>query len=155
MAKKIDFKNSELLSSIILILVGVLLAIFRDNVLQWLMTAVGAVFIVLGVLDVVKKNWVNGAVSIIIGAAIVVLGWTLTSIVLIVLGVLLAIKSIISLYEIVKSKKKNVMELVYAIAGIFLGVMLAFGNLLSILILIAGILLVIDGVLGLVGALKD
>jgi len=74
MAKKIDFKNSELLSSIILILVGVLLAIFRDNVLQWLMTAVGAVFIVLGVLDVVKKNWVNGAVSIIIGAAIVVLG---------------------------------------------------------------------------------
>lgn len=155
MAKKIDFKNSELLSSIILILVGVLLAIFRDNVLQWLMTAVGAVFIVLGVLDVVKKNWVNGAVSIIIGAAIVVLGWTLTSIVLIVLGVLLAIKSIISLYEIVKSKKKNVMELVYAIAGIFLGVMLAFGNLLSILILIAGILLVIDGILGLVGALKD
>lgn len=154
MAKKIDFKNSELLSSIILILVGLLLAIFRDGVLQWAMTAAGVVFVVFGIIDVVQKNWVNGAVSIIIGAAIIVLGWTLASIVLIVLGVLLAIKSIISLYEIIKAKKKNVVELVYAIAGIFLGVLLAFGNLLSVLILIAGILLIIDGVIGLVGELK-
>lgn len=154
MAKKIDFKNSELLSSIILILVGLLLAIFRDGVLQWAMTAAGVVFVVFGIIDIVQKNWVNGAISIIIGAAIIVLGWTLVSIVLIVLGVLLAIKSIVSLCEIIKNKNKNLIELVYAIAGIFLGVLLAFGNLLPILILIAGILLIIDGVIGLVGELK-
>ena len=155
MPKKIDFKNSELLSSIILILVGLLLAIFRDSVLQWAMTAAGVVFVVFGIIDVVRKNWVNGAASIIIGAAIIVLGWTLVSIVLIVLGVLLAIKSIISLYEMVKFKNKNVMELVYAICGIFLGILLAFGNLLSVLILIAGILLIVDGIIGLVGVLKS
>lgn len=154
MPKKIDFKNSELLSSIILILVGLLLAIFRDSVLQWAMTAAGVVFVVFGIIDVVRKNWVNGAASIIIGAAIIVLGWTLVSIVLIVLGVLLAIKSIISLYEMVKFKNKNVMELIYAICGIILGVLLAFGNLLSVLILIAGILLIVDGIVGLVGELK-
>ena len=67
---------------------------------------------------------------------------------------LLAIKSIVSLCEIIKNKNKNLIELVYAIAGIFLGVLLAFGNLLPILILIAGILLIIDGVIGLVGELK-
>jgi hypothetical protein len=153
MPKKIDFKNSELLSSVILILVGLLLAIFRDSVLQWAMTAAGVVFVVFGVIDVVRKNWINGAISIIIGAAIIVLGWTLASIVLIVLGVLLAIKSIISLYEIVKFKNKNVMELVYAICGIFLGILLAFGNLLSVLILIAGILLIVDGAIGIYGEL--
>ena len=154
MPKKIDLKNSELLSSVILILVGLLLAIFRDSVLQWAMTAAGVVFVVFGIIDVVRKNWVNGAASIIIGAAIIVLGWTLVSIVLIVLGVLLAIKSIISLYEMVKFKNKNVMELIYAICGIFLGILLAFGNLLSVLILIAGILLIVDGIVGLVGELK-
>ena len=154
MAKKINFKNSELLSSILLIIVGLLLAIFRGSVLQWVMTAVGVIFIVLGILDCVKKNWVNGGVSIVIGAAIILFGWLLTGIVLIVLGVLLAIKSAISLYEILKSKKKNIPELVYAIAGIFLGVLLAFGNLVSVLILIAGILLIIDGAIGLIGELK-
>ena len=154
MAKKINFKNSELLSSIVLILVGLLLAIFRGSVLEWMMTAVGVIFIVLGILDVVKKNWVNGGVSIVIGAAIILFGWLLTGIVLIVLGVLLAIKSAISLAEILKSKKKNIPELVYAIAGIFLGVLLAFGNLVSVLILIAGILLIIDGAIGLIGELK-
>lgn len=153
MPKKIDLKNSELLSSVILILVGLLLAIFRDGVLQWAMTAAGVVFVVFGIIDVVRKNWVNGAASIIIGAAIIVLGWTLVSIVLIVLGVLLAIKSIISLYEMVKFKNKNVMELVYAICGIFLGILLAFGNLLSVLILIAGILLIVDGAIGIYGEL--
>ena len=152
MAKKIDFKNSELLSSVILVLVGLLLVIFRTSVLQWVMTAVGAIFVVFGVLDILKKNWVNGGVSIAIGAAIIIFGWALTEIVLIVLGVLIALKSLVSLYEILKSKKKNVPEIIYAAAGVLLGVLLAFGNLVSVLVLIAGILLIVDGAVGIYGA---
>lgn len=153
MAKKIDFKNSELLSSIILILVGLLLAIFRTTVLQWAMTAVGAVFVVFGVLDLLKKNWLNGGVSIAVGAAIIVFGWAFTEIVLIVLGVLIALKSLVSLYEILQSKKKNTPEIIYAAAGVILGVLLAFGNLVSALVLVAGILFIIDGVIGIFGEL--
>lgn len=151
--KKFDLKNSELLSSLILVLVGLLLVIFRTSVLQWAMTAVGAVFAVFGVLDLLKKNWVNGGVSIAIGAAIIIFGWALTEVVLIVLGVLIALKSLVSLYEVLKNKKKNVPEIIYAAAGVLLGVLLAFGNLVSALVLIAGILLIVDGVIGIYGEL--
>ena len=154
MAKKTDFKNPELLSSVILALVGLLLVIFRTSVLQWAMTAVGAVFVVFGVLDLLKKNWLNGGLSIVIGAAIIAFGWALTEIVLIVLGVLIALKSLISLYEVLNKKKKNASEIIYAAAGVILGVLLAFGNLVSALVLVAGILFIIDGAIGIFGELS-
>ena len=49
-------KNSELFSSLIYIALGLLLVIFKSATLGWAMTIAGAVFIVMGALDLVKKN---------------------------------------------------------------------------------------------------
>ncbi len=154
MAKKLNLNNSELFSSVLYILVGLILAIFQGGALSWVMTAVGIIFIVSGVLDVIKKNWTGGGISIVIGIAIIAFGWLLVGVVLIVLGVLIAIKGVVTLIEVLRAKKKNLMEIIYPVACIVLGIMLAFGNLLSTLILIAGILLVINGIIGVIGALK-
>ena len=151
MAKK---KNSELFSAILYILVGVLLMVFRSQTLGWVMTIAGAIFLVSGVLDLVKKNWTGGAVSMIIGLAILLLGWLAVEIVLLVLGILIAIKGVVALLEVFKQKKLNALDIVFPILTVVVGVMLAFGNGLDIMILIVGALLAIDGVLGLIGALK-
>ena len=65
--------NSELFTSLLYLVVGVLLAIFRDQALGWAMTIIGVLFIISGVLDLVKKNWTGGAVSLLIGVAIIYL----------------------------------------------------------------------------------
>lgn len=152
MAKK---ANNELFSSILYIVVGVILAIFQGETLNWAMTIAGIFFIVSGILDLVKKNWAGGGISLVIGIAILVLGWLAAAIVIIVLGVLIAIKGIVALIEVIKKDKKNALELIFPILTIVLGIALAFGSLLDILILIVGILLAIDGVLGLIGSIKD
>lgn len=152
MLKKIG--NNELFSSILYIVVGVLLAIFRTETLKWVMIVVGALFIITGVLELVKKNWAGGAISLVIGVALVVLAGFFVNIALIVLGVLIAIKGIISLVDVIKRGMKNALELIFPILAILVGIGLAFGPLASILILIVGILLAVDGVIGLVGALK-
>jgi uncharacterized membrane protein HdeD (DUF308 family) len=146
--------KNELFSSILYIIVGVVLAIFQSQTLGWAMTIVGAFFIISGVLDLIKQNWVGGAVSAIIGIAILVLGWLAVDIVLLVLGILMAIKGVIALIEIFKKDKKNALELVFPIGTVALGLLLAFGRGLDIIILIVGILLAVDGVLGLLGAVK-
>ena len=151
MAKK---NNSELFSSLLYIIIGVLLVIFRSQTLNWAMTIAGIIFIVSGVLDLIKKNWTGGAVSLIIGIAILVLGWLATTIVLLVLGILIAVKGIVALIDVFKKSKKNALEIVFPILSIVVGLMLAFGNALDIMILIVGILLAIDGVIGFIGALK-
>ena len=151
MAKK---NNSELFSSILYIIIGVLLVIFRSQTLGWAMTIAGIFFIVSGALDLIKQNWTGGAVSLIIGIAILVLGWLAAAIVLLVLGILIAIKGVIALIEVLKKKKKNALDFVFPALTIAVGVLLAFGRGLDIMIIIVGVLLAIDGVIGLVASLK-
>lgn len=146
--------NSELFSSLLYIIVGALLVIFRSETLGWAMTIAGIFFIASGILDLIKQNWTGGAVSLIIGIAILVLGWVATKIVLLVLGILIAIKGIVALINVIKKQEKNVLEIIFPILSIVVGLMLAFGNGLDIMILIVGILLIVDGAIGLIGSLK-
>ena len=146
-------KNSELFSSLLYIIIGVLIAVFPGDALNWGMTIVGALFVISGVLDVIKRNFMGGAVSLIIGIAILVLGWTLTNIVLLVLGILIAVKGVFSLIDALRGKK-NVITILFTILTIAVGVLLAMGKALGYMVIIGGILLAVDGVIGLIGALK-
>ena len=147
--------NSELFSSILYIVVGVLLAIFKSQTLGWAMTFVGVFFVVCGALELVKRNWTGGAISLGIGIAILVLGWLAAQIVLLVLGILIAVKGVMALLDALKKENKNALEIVFPILTVVVGLTLAFGNGFDILIAIIGVLLTIDGVLGLIGALKS
>lgn len=151
MAKK---TSSELSSSLLYIIIGVLLVIFRSQTLGWAMTIAGIIFVISGILDLVKQNWVGGAVSLIIGISILILGWAAAQIVLLVLGILIAIKGIVSLIDVLKKKRKSALMILYPILSIVVGLMLAFGNGLDIVIIIVGVLLIVDGVIGLLGSLK-
>ncbi|MBQ9784471.1 MAG: DUF308 domain-containing protein [Clostridia bacterium] len=149
--KKID---SGLFSAILYILIGVLLIVFKSQTLGWAMTIAGVFFIISGVLELLKKNFVGGGVSLVIGIAILVLGWLAAAIVLLVLGILIAIKGVIALIDALKKKKTTVLDVLFPILTVVIGLVLAFGNGLDILLIICGALLTADGVLGLVNALK-
>ena len=152
MAKK--KANSNFVSALLYLIIGVLLIVFKSQTLGWAMTIAGVIFIVSGVIDVIRKNFVGGAVSLIIGISILVLGWLATKIVLLVLGILLAIKGLIALIEALKAKKKSVLAILFAILTIVIGLVLAFGNGLDIILVVCGVVLAIDGVLGLLSAIK-
>ena len=155
MAKKTNKKqNTELFSSLLYIIIGVLLVVFRSQTLNWAMTIIGAFFVISGALDLIKRNWTGGAVSLIIGIAILVLGWLAVGIVLLVLGILIAVKGVVALLDVFKKSKKNALEIVFPILSVIAGLMLAFGNALDVMIIIVGVLLMIDGIIGVVGSLK-
>ena len=147
-------KNSELFASILYIIIGALLMVFKSETLGWAMTVAGVFFIISGVLDVIKRNFIGGGISLVIGIAILVLGWLVVEIVLLVLGVLIAIKGVLALISVFKRPHQNALEIVFPILTIVIGGMLAFGNGLDVMIIIVGALLTIDGVIGLLGSLK-
>ena len=147
-------KNNEFISSLLYIIIGVLLVIFRDQALGWAMTIAGVIFVVSGIIDLCRRNFTGGAVSLIIGIAILVLGWLAAKIVLIVLGVLIAVKGVFALIDVFKKSRKNALEIVFPVLTIVLGALLAFGNGVGIIIAVAGVLLAIDGVIGLIASLK-
>lgn len=147
--------NSEIFSSLLYIIVGVLLIVFRSQTLNWAMTVVGVIFIASGILDVIGRNTTGGAVSLIIGIAVLVLGWVAAKIVLLVLGLLIAIKGAVALINLLKSGCRSALMLVFPLLSVVVGVMLAFGNGLDVMIMIVGVLLAADGVLGLAASLTN
>lgn len=147
--------NSEIFSSLFYIIIGMLLIVFRSQTLNWAMTVVGVIFIVSGILDVIGRNTTGGAVSLIIGIAVLVLGWVAAKIVLLVLGLLIAIKGAVALINLLKNGCRSALMLVFPLLSVVVGVMLAFGNGLDVMIMIVGVLLAADGVLGLVASLTN
>lgn len=129
--------------------------IFRSETLGWAMTIAGVIFVVFGVLDIINKKWTSGGVSLAIGVAILVLGWLAAEIVLLVFGILIALKGAVALFDIfTKKKEKNILEIIYPVLSVVCGLMLAFGNGLNIIIIIVGVLLIVDGAIGIMGSLK-
>ena len=144
--------NSELITSLLFILIGVLLVVFRDRTLGLVMTVAGAIFLISGVLELLKNNWTGGAVSLIIGLSIIVFGWILTGIVILIFGILIALKGLVALIEELRKFKKNALDISFAVLTIVIGLLLAFGELLSIMIAIAGVMLMFNGIVRLISA---
>lgn len=151
MAKK---ANPNLVTAILYILVGALLIIFKGGMIDIAMTIAGAFFVISGILDIVKKNYTSGGISLAIGLAIIILGWVAAAIVLLVLGILIAVKGILALVEVLKAKKPRALDLLFPIATAVVGLGIAFGNGVDIILVICGVLLAVDGVLGLVAEFK-
>ena len=149
MLKKLNY---ELISSLLYILVGVLFIVLRDQALSFAMTIAGVLFLIFGVFDLLKNNWTGGAVSLIIGLSIIIFGWVLTEIVILVFGILIALKGTVALIDELRRSKKNIVDIVFAALTIVIGLLLAFGELLSIMIAIAGVMLMFSGIVKLINS---
>ncbi|MBO5937891.1 MAG: DUF308 domain-containing protein [Clostridia bacterium] len=154
MANKKSLKASGVLASLLYIVIGALLLIFPGDALNWAMTIAGIVFVVFGALELLKKNWVGGVVSLVIGIVILVLGWTIAWIVLLVLGIMIAVKGAIALIDVLKSKEKGLLRILFPCLTIICGLFLAFGNAAEVVVMIGAILIILDGVFGLIASLK-
>ena len=146
--------NSNLLTSLLYIAIGIILCVFPNDALELAMTLAGIFFIISGALDLLRLHFFGGAINLIIGIAILVLGWTVTGIVLLVLGILIAIKGVLSLLSVFTKKNKNALDLVFSALMIVVGLMLAFGNVLAWMVIVVGVLLALDGLLGLINSFK-
>ncbi len=151
MAKK---SGKGLSTPILYILLGALLVIFRTQTLDWAMTIAAVVFIVSGIVDITKKRTSSGVVSLVIGIVVLILGWTIAGVVLLVLGILIALKGLVELINELKRPRVTVMGVLYPGLTVLVGLALAFGNGLDAIIVGVGVLLIVDGVLGLLDSRK-
>ncbi len=145
---------SNLLSSIIYIVVGVLFCIYDNAILDTLLTVAGIVFIVLGVVDLIKENFVSGLSSVVVGAVILVGAWFFLEVVFLVMGILLIVKGALALLGAIKNG--SLLGFIFAGLTAAAGVMLVISKtdqIMNWLFIAVGVVLIIDGVLGLLECL--
>ncbi len=143
--------SNNFMMAILYVVIGALLCIFKSNILSWIMTIAGALFIIAGLLDIFRhKNKKTGVINIVIGVAILVAGWLLLEIALIVFGVLIVING---LKELLAIKSKKFKAYLSPLVTILVGAMLVLAKWLVAdwFFIAVGVVFILNGVLALFG----
>lgn len=136
-------------------IIGVLLIILRGGSLDILMTVIGALLIIMGLVDVFKGNEkLKGIVMVLAGTAIILCGWLATEIVLLVFGIVLVLKGGM---ELIKNFRNGLMAILAPIMTVIIGILLIIAKwtMLDMLCLIAGIIFLVSAILVLFGRRSD
>ena len=149
--KKASISNNSILNCIIYAVIGILLIVLKAGSLGILMTAVGALLIIMGLMDIFgQKDLTKGIVELLLGAGIIVCGWLVADIVLLVLGVVLIVKGAMELF---KNFKKGFVANLSSIVLLVIGILLVIAKwaLMDVMCIVAGVIFIINAVLILLG----
>ncbi len=149
--KKLSLSSNNILNCIVYAVIGILLIVLKAGSLGILMTAVGVLLIVLGLLDIInEKDLTKGIIEIVLGAGIIVCGWLIADIVLLLLGIVLIIKGVMELF---KNFKKGLVANLSSIVLLVIGILLVVAKwaLMDVMCIIAGVIFLANAVLTLLG----
>ncbi len=154
-------KTSQLISAIMTLALGILFVILKADIIGIALTVLGVFLIVVGVLDLIRKNIVSGVIKAALGVATLVIGGLLLDIALLILGIVLLVYGVLELIKRIVAKKKGqklwaiilglIEPVLCIVASIFL--ITSSGAALTWAIIIAGIVFIVEGVLGVIAAL--
>lgn len=149
-------KTSKFLSPVLSIVLGILLLVFKGDVVSIALTVLGVVFLVMGIMDIVNKQITLGIVRMVIGAAIIVFGWLLLSVALYVIAVFLIIAGIYGIYKLLQKKSAKALDYLQPILLTVVGLCLFFnqGGTVAWVFIVVGIILIVQGIVGLLNVLK-
>lgn len=148
--------EKEYLNAIVNIALGIMFIIFRGSVISIAITLLGIVAILLGVIDFVNKQTTFGIIKCICGVAVLVFGWIFLYIACVILGfVLIAMGAmrIVDTYHLMPvnaTVTEKIMSYLKPSVSIVAGLCLIFnfGGVVDWLLIVAGALLIVDGILG-------
>ena len=160
--KKVTFSNDKLIEGALTILLGILFLILQGQVITVAMTVLGVVLIVMAVLDLLDHQPFPAIVKAVFGVVVLVFGWAITTAALYILAAVLLIWGIYELYAKLRVHLKGntvgltVMLYIAPILNILLGLLLLFnqGGTVAWVFIVVGVLLIVDGVMLLCGALS-
>ena len=146
-------RTEKIAIALLIITLGLVLTILKEDVISILMTALGLGLIVLGCMDLYHKCIPPAVVKIVVGAIIILFGWLLVSAVLYILAAGLIIFGILMLYELLKKRAKddNLLQTIgkYAIPSLCLliGILLLFnqGGTVAWVFVLSGIATILEG----------
>ena len=153
--------QNQLISAILMTALGVLLLVLKAELIGIAMTVFGVFMIVQAVLDIVHQAYVPATIKAVIGVAVILLGWLLFDIAMLVLAIVLLIYGVMQVIETYQglSGTSNlagkviafIQPVLYVVIAAFL--LLDWGGVANWAFIIAGIVLIVQGVLALVECL--
>lgn len=139
--------GSAIVTAIAYIAVGVCFCIFKAGILSWLMTIVGLLFIIQGVIKIINDplKQTQGIASVIVGAIVLLGGWLFVSLAMLIFGIVLAACSIARLTTSGEGRRNTAVfyNILTLVAGICL--IISPWAMLDWLFIVIGVLFILKG----------
>ncbi len=144
------FLDNRTVAALLCIIVGVLFCIFKARILNWILTAVGVVFVAYAIYFLVQKNYTNAVILGVVGVLLILGGWLFIKVAMTIIGIIMAVAGICSLFPAVRAK--DVKSVVVSAATAVIGIMLIVSGwtVADWAFIVSGIILIADGFLSLV-----
>lgn len=146
-------KRNNLIYGITLTIVGILLIIFKSQILSILISVVGVLFAGIGLIEIIGKLYQSGIVKTVIGIVLIIFGTFLFEVCLVILGALLilyAIKSLTEIYHAWPSftKQEKIKKLIAIVFLLAIGILFIVSRwqVVDIIFIILGILICSFGI---------
>ena len=96
-------KSEKIITALVVMLLGILLLVMKDNFIGIIMTLAGVCFIVLGIVDILAQSVATASLKIVCGIFVAVSGWLLVQAVLYIVAAVLLGLGVILLYQLLKN----------------------------------------------------
>jgi uncharacterized membrane protein HdeD (DUF308 family) len=139
------------LAAVAFIVIGAIMLLpeIGIGILYYGIYAVGMALVVLGLIDLLQKNWVMGIVKMVVGLALFLLAYFVPEIFVYLIAAVLILFGAYMVYNAIKSKPKGALNWIVALAmpilSIVAGILLFIQA--EIVFTIMAIILIVDGLL--------
>lgn len=143
-------KSEKVITAIFTIAIGVLLIIMKGEMISVLMTVLGVSLMVLGLIDLLKKNIPLATVKLVVASVVILFGWTIVSAVVYIIAGLVLIVGILTLYDAIRFRLhclrgvEALKLLAPSIVCIAIGLILFF-NKWNWVFVVAGLCTIVEG----------
>lgn len=156
-------RSEKIIGAVLVMVLGVLLIVMKNQFIGILMTVAGVSLILLGVVDIFDKCIPQSIVKILSGVFVIICGWVAVRAVLYIVSAVLLIGGILLLYEKIKNGAKNtqlpyiVCEYAKIILCIVIGVLFLFhrGTAVVFVFNAGGVLALLEGGVILIDAFSE
>ena len=156
---------SSMIESIALVILGILLIVLQNAMVQALAYIVGAFLIVKGGFQIInyfvskgQKDFFNnnllfGVVSVLIGIALLVIGEDITNVFRVIIGIIIIYESLVRINSAIKLANAKIEAwksiLVLALVMLVIGFFVAFNS--GAVITLVGAMMIFTGIVGIIG----
>ena len=155
-------KKDQLMSAVLSIILGLLLIIMKNKVINITIAVFGIAILISATIDFINKLINIGIVKAVVGVCVLFFGWMFVNLALYIVAAAILIMGLLQIVNIQKytfiniSSAEKVMIYIKPILTVIAGGFLLFnqGGTLAWVFVLTGTLLIIQGVLGIVVLLK-
>ena len=144
--KNLNLTKNNIIKFIAYLVLGILFCCMKSGVISVVITILGAFVIVLGILKLIYKKWLEGVLYIVGGVLMIIGSWFLQNVIVIIIGALFIALGAYRLI-VVSKVSRAVQVIIGPVLMIVAGIFIICANWLDFFFIILGFVFIIEAIL--------